>query len=315
MANRRKIKIFFTDFWAANYDQENNFFSEILKKRFNIEIDPDNPDILIYSLNGENHKKYSCIKVLFVGENIRPNYNLCDFSISFDYSINNGRNLRLPLYVLYKEVDRLIKTPEQIEKILSEKRKFCNMLVSNPNAKFRIDFFRKLSEYKKVDSGGKVENNIGYRVKDRFEFVKQYKFTLAFENTSYPGYTTEKIVQPVKAGSIPIYWGNPLVHLEFNPKSFINVMNFKSPEHAIEYIAKVDNDTDLYRQILEEPFFYGNRPNEYYDENRILNFFDMIVNLSNYTPVAQTWKRKLYPVYSYRKKFAYYVLKKNLWNQ
>ena len=189
------------------------------------------------------------------------------------------------------------------------------MLVSNPNAKFRIDFFRKLSEYKKVDSGGKVENNIGYRVKDRFEFVKQYKFTLAFENTSYPGYTTEKIVQPVKAGSIPIYWGNPLVYLEFNPKSFINVMNFKSPEQAIEYIAKVDNDTDLYRQILEEPFFYGNRPNEYYDENRILNFFDMIVNLSNYTPVAQTWKRKLYPVYSYRKKFAYYVLKKNLWNQ
>ena len=35
--------------------------------------------------------------------------------------------------------------------------------------------------------------------------------TIAFENSSFPGYTTEKIFEPMLEGSIPIYWGNPRV--------------------------------------------------------------------------------------------------------
>ncbi len=313
---RPKIKIFFTDFWSKKFDPEDNFFTNTLRRRFNIEIDPEKPDILIFSLYGEQYEKYDSIRVLYIGENTRPNFNLCDFSISFDHQTYGGRNLRVPLYVLYGEKEMLIKTPERIEQILNENRKFCNMLVSNPKAKLRIEFFKKLSRYKQVDSGGKVLNNIGYRVKNRFEFIKNYKFTLAFENSSFPGYTTEKIIQPVKAGSIPIYWGNPLVHLEFNPKSFINVMQFKTFDHAVEYIKLVDSDPALYRKMLEEPFFYGNQPNIYYQEQRILDFLEMIIKLKDsYTPVARRrFKRKLFPVFKLRRRLAYYLFKKNLWN-
>ncbi len=316
MIYKKSLKIFFTDFWSKSFDPENNFFTNILKQRFNIEIDPEKPDILIFSLYGQNFLKYNSLKVLFIGENIRPNFAYTDFSISFDYNTYNGRNLRLPLYVLYGEKEMLIKDENWTEKIISQKRKFANFLVSNPNAKERIEFFKKLSQYKRVDSGGKVLNNIGYRVKNRFEFNRQYKFTIAFENSSYPGYTTEKLIQPIKSGSIPIYWGNPLVHLEFNPRSFINVMNFKNFDEAIEYVKEVDNNPALYKKILQEPFFYGNKPNFYYEEQRLLDFFDMILYKleMGYKPVAQRNIRKLYPVFNFRRKFCYYVCKKNLWN-
>ncbi len=37
----------------------------------------------------------------------------------------------------------------------------CAFMYSNPNAKERIEFFTKLSQYKKVDSAGKVLNYMG----------------------------------------------------------------------------------------------------------------------------------------------------------
>ncbi len=61
------------------------------------------------------------------------------------------------------------------------------------STKVRNNFFLKISKYKKVDSGGLALNNIGYIVKNKLEFIKDYKFTIAFENSSYSGYTTEKI--------------------------------------------------------------------------------------------------------------------------
>ena len=85
------------------------------------------------------------------------------------------------------------------------------MLVSNPNAKEGIDFFNALSVVKHVDSGGRHLNKIGYSVDNKMEFIKDYKFVIAFENSSYPGYTTEKILEPLVAGCIPVYWGSPAV--------------------------------------------------------------------------------------------------------
>lgn len=37
--------------------------------------------------------------------------------------------------------------------------------------------------------------------------MRRYKFTIAFENQSYPGYVTEKIADALMAGTVPIYWG------------------------------------------------------------------------------------------------------------
>src|SRR5690606_11217249 len=115
---------------------------------------------------------YKCHKVFYTAENIRPDFSRCDFAISFDHN-QDPRHYRLPLYVLYYNLHSehsSYKAPSPI------KNKFCNFIYSNPNAKIRNEFFRILSNYKKVDSAGKHLNNLGYRVKDKLAFIDQYKF-------------------------------------------------------------------------------------------------------------------------------------------
>ena len=95
------IKIAFSDFWGgfeynpvgkSNYD---NVFYRILSERFDVQIS-DDPDFLIFSVFGNSHNRFRCKKIFYTGENIRPDFNICDYSISFDY-LNDSRNIRFPL--------------------------------------------------------------------------------------------------------------------------------------------------------------------------------------------------------------------------
>ena len=38
------------------------------------------------------------------------------------------------------------------------------------------------------------------------------------------------------AMSLPIYWGNPDIQLDFDPASFVNVMSFASFDAAVERV-------------------------------------------------------------------------------
>lgn len=220
------IKIKFSDFWSGSALVQSRLI-RILSQKFTIEISED-PDFLIYSCFGKTFYKYDCIRIFFTGENIRPNFNECDYAFSFDYPISD-KNYRLPIYRLNVEsFEKLRQQPRGISEIKYKERKFCNFVYSNGKAKERKAFFHQLQQYKQVDSGGKVLNNIGYRIDDKIDFLSQYKFTIAFENASYPGYTTEKLLHPLQANSIPIYWGNPLASKDFNSKAFINCNDFKN---------------------------------------------------------------------------------------
>ncbi len=276
MQDKKKLRIYFTDFWRK-FDINDNFFYSLLSSRFDVIIDPINPQLLIYSYTGYEFLKYkSSVRLFFTGENKRPNFTEADFSLSFDFSDYGNKNLRLPLYVLYGEEELLLKR-KIVEEIVLGKPHFCNMVVSNSGAKHRIEFFKILNNLKKVDSGGSVLNNIGHKVKDKLEFIQQYRFTMAFENSSYPGYTTEKIFEPMKVNSIPIYWGNKDIGKEFNAKSFINVHDFSSLQEAAEYVVSIDDDKDKYKNMLKEPWFVNNQLNEYFDHTRILDFIETTV--------------------------------------
>lgn len=217
----------------------------------------DTPDYLFYSCTGVEHRKYKATKIFYTGESYRPNFFDCDFSFSFEYDDYGGRNYRLPLFLLYGDVAQLL-APKSPEEILKSKTKFCNFVFSNPDSKERIRFFEKLSRYKKVDSGGKVLNNIGYIVKDKLTFIKDYKFTIAFENKIHPGYTTEKIFQPMLVNSLPVYRGNPSVETDFNPESFINTNDCSNIDEMVDLVVEADRDDDVYCRYFSQPYFPGN---------------------------------------------------------
>jgi alpha(1,3/1,4) fucosyltransferase len=92
----------------------------------------------------------------------------------------------------------------------------------------------------------------------KLEFQSHCKFTIAFENSSSPGYTTEKLLHAYITGTVPIYWGNPEVTRDFNPASFINCHDFNNFEEVVERVKEVDQNDKLYDEILQEPAFREN---------------------------------------------------------
>jgi len=252
----KKIKINFSDFWGG-FNKTDNYFYRILSEYFDIEIS-ENPDYLIYSVFGSLHRNYNCVKIFYTGENIAPDMNYCDWALTFDY-LDHPCHYRLPLYVLSEDKYYNLLNKKVEENLFN--RKFCAFAHNNGGAKKRNDFFHKLCKYKKVDSAGPAMNNTGYIIGNRKqEWVKEYKFTFAFENDAYrlenPGYTTEKILHAMCANSIPLYWGNPEVYKDFNTKSFVNYYDFKNEDEMIEYIIYLDNNKDEYMKLMREPWLY-----------------------------------------------------------
>ena len=290
------LKLFFTDFWDV-WNPEDNYFSNILRKKYDVVITSENPDILIYSWEGKNFLNFDCIRIYYTPENwLMPKYSECDFSMSFEYW-KDARNLRLPNYVLYNiHADQLDKRRIDIEKTIAAKIGFCSMLVSNPNTICRNDFFYKLSKYKPVSSGGNHLNNIGGRVKNKYLFIKDYKFNLCFENAQHPGYTTEKLPEAMSCNTIPLYWGNPLIEFEFNTKSFFNYNDYDSENDMIDDIIDHDKDDTKYYKKFIEPWFDNNNPNQYFDDLRTLKFLVDIFEIKEiYKPIAKNRiKQKIY---------------------
>ena len=94
---------------------------------------------------------------------------------------------------------------------------------------------------------------MGGPVDDKIAFERDYKFTLAFENSSMSGYTTEKILEAFAGDTIPVYFGSPRIKEEFNPESFIDASSFASFDEVVEEIKKIDNDDALYLKMMKAP--------------------------------------------------------------
>lgn len=292
------IKVKFVDFWS-DFDMHNFIFYKLLIQKYNV-IVSDQPDLLFYSVNGKKHLKYTCTKIFYTGENIRPDFKDCDFAFSFD-DIENNKNYRLPLFALYDDIHKLVNKEIIPEKVLARKHKFCCFVVSNPSSQVRNDFFIHFSRLKHIDSGGVLFNNINGKITSKRAFIRDYKFVIAFENTSYPGYTTEKIFEPLLEDCIPIYWGNPQINKDFNPGRFINCHDFPNFEEVMKHVLEVDANDELYLQYLREPAFENNQPDPHLEEENILQKLIEIVEFHQQRSLFRKGLQKLRPLYCFLK--------------
>ena len=294
MKKKIKLKIKFVDFWTG-FNSNNNKILNLIKDNYNIEYS-DHPDLIIYSCYGTEFLKYSCPRIFYTAENIRPDFRFCDFAVSFDYN-NYPNHLRMPLFLVYFN-NEFLTSDRDAKALLHKKTGFCSFVVSNATeTEQRISFFHELSKYKEIASGGKYANNVGGPVANKRDFIRKYLFNIAFENSSYPGYTTEKIAEPWLEGCIPIYWGDPEIARDINPDCFINMHNFNSFDSAITYINEVDASPRLQIKYLSAPFFKNNIvPEHLKDEviaKKLKHFIDKCLDgLPN--KAAKFWHKPYY---------------------
>ncbi len=246
------IRIRFVDFWD-DFVPEKSLFYQLLSEKYEIELS-ETPDYLFCSVFGDEHLHYDCVKIFYTGENQFPDFNLYDYAIGFDRLTLGDRYFRLPIYYLnrYQSDFRLME--QKHSTLVPEKKSFCSFVYSNDRAsEVREMFFDQLSTYKPVSSGGRHRNNIGGPVADKLSFEREHKFSFAFENSSYPGYCTEKLVQAFAAQTIPIYWGDSTVAETFNEGAFINCNSYNSWNEVLATIKRVDTDQELYHRMLTTP--------------------------------------------------------------
>ena len=259
-----------------------NIISNIFHNDLVFKIDIDKPDYLLYDVFGCEHlnPKYdNTIKIAYYSENIIPDFSETDYALSQAHLIYLDRYFKYPSFI-WNLIYLINYNNQKIRKGIIKaplRKKFCAAVISNNQSysEFRLNFIKKLNKYKVVDMGGKVLNNIGKKVENKIEFLSNYKFSISMENSDGDGYVSEKIVESLIAGTIPIYYGDYMIDEYINPKAYILIKGQKDELSKIEYIKKIDNDDNLYRAILNEDIFLYNKNNNIVQiiEEEKKNFF------------------------------------------
>ena len=179
-----------------------------------------------------------------------------------------------PYLSMYMEfISPFVKWDDCLSKNIShnDKTEFCIFAYSNCDEKFDgVMARRKFLEILQKVSNNRVSNkgrcyasdkNLQTILPAQFnnDFFKPYKFVIAFENSNILGYNTEKIVNPILSGSIPIYYGNLDGNEYINRERLICVEDFPSFESCANYVLEVDNNDELFNEIVNRPFFIDDK--------------------------------------------------------
>ena len=229
-----------------------------LKGIINIELDKENPDYLLYATFGceyLNEKYNNTIKIAFFTENQIPDLSFADYAVGFAHISYLDRYFAYPFFAYHMNSTNLyiqnLTTARENALKYHNRTKFCAAVISNGEGS-RIWFINELNKYKQVDMGGRYHNNVGRITGSKIEFLSSYKFSIGMENSESDGYLTEKIIDSFLAGTIPIYFGDYTIDEFINPKAFILIRDKHDILEKIEYIKKIDNDEELYLNILKE---------------------------------------------------------------
>jgi len=137
------------------------------------------------------------------------------------------------------------------------------MVISNGKVDSRNKIFNLVNKYKHVDSFGGYMNNMNvvldyhYTSEEFIRFISQYKFMICFENTIEGTYITEKLINPLLARTIPIYFGTNYCQQVFNKNAFLYLEDEsdKSYNALLEKIKELDDDDTKYLEMVNQPVF------------------------------------------------------------
>jgi len=311
--NESKIlNIYFNAFWPDCQTDKSYYqiFINLFSKVYNCKVEISNlesSDILIESIWGESKltaKKWK-YSYFYSGEpelNEPQNVHLHNYTALLKNSRTHKNIIHFPFfayYQLYKSINfqQLNLTKQNIIP-----QKFCATFISNPNGSTRNKFIEKLEKYKKIDHYGKYKNNQSeqfagnWHSPELIEKMKEYKFIICFENSeniNSDSYITEKIVNPLLANVIPIYWGNKRIGEYFNIDRILNLKDNTELEMNALVQKIIDIDSDLsnekYLSILNEP--YQDITNIIINETTIVNdirrlLFNKFTNIQKVTCIV-----------------------------
>ena len=269
---QKELRIAFANMWDQ-FQPNDNFFLYLLKwvgslNNIRVVHDAANPNLVLFGplSNGEEAKYPGIPKVYYTGENSPANKHKDTFlNLGFHYD-TSSEYVRLPIWVTEinwwgADPNKMVNPrPVSLQdalrvnpKLLDTTRKFCAFVATNPKNPNRNTAFQILDTWKGVASGGRLFCNLpggpipaglggGGGELAKVEFYKNYKYVIAYENSSAPGYTTEKLFHAKIAGAVPIYWGDPFVDRDFDAEGFLNANQVATQQDLINLVDGVSEE-------------------------------------------------------------------------
>ncbi len=223
--------------------------------------------ILGQLINQSNSKdrtqKNRPLSLFITGENIRHDFQNCDFAISFDLGVSIKNHLRMPYWMEMADwshegvtgntnprfgklldIDRLmqplgndfLERPQRAAIFASHLREPRGTLLQAVKKQIEVlEFGRSFNpNIKNHSESGLI----------KFNELQKFAFNLCPENGMHPGYYTEKIPEAFMAGCLPITWADENVKADFNPRAFINLApmsgtNFSELADVLQSKAKL----------------------------------------------------------------------------
>jgi hypothetical protein len=207
-----------------------------------------------------------------VWENQRPNYRKYKFSLSSDFDSYGGRNCRVPLWYMQLQWRELVssqpapnrRTAHGFEPLVdidalmrprpspsaADKELFCCMIASNPEP-HRMLCVERLSSIERVDLFGPIAGK-PYRA-SKYDLLSRYRFNLCFENSIFPGYYTEKLLQAWVGGCVPLYYSDGWFKFDFNQKALVNRIDFRSIDEFVAHVASLHASRAAMNEMFAQP--------------------------------------------------------------
>lgn len=268
------------NFWS---DNRPNWFCYFLRAQLglNIRLVRGDAYMAFFSLFGPRQKVLDSkarVKVFYAGENVhrgryREYEDHClgnvDLALGFD-RIHAPNYLRLPIWMLelFKRADfahgrithnAITKRIHAINALPTHPRKRFCALIAGHDSHPRREMHDVLCRIQPVSCPGSLFHNDPLLKQqysnDKLLYLRDFRFTICPENSSYPGYITEKLLHAFLAGCIPIYWGD--VQLEpgvFNPDAVLTWHTGQDNQDLIEQIRYINSsDTRFFEFRTKHP--------------------------------------------------------------
>jgi hypothetical protein len=247
------LKVSFTNFWPG-FDNESNFFLYVISRSTtrSIEVvEVADADLVITSCFPDKKvpkipkSRNGKINWFYSGENLRPNFETFHANFSFDYSVRSNA-FRLPLWWMYLDwtlepnsphFDEsrinpyVLHLPREVKRV---PQNTISAFIGNMTNLRRSTIERMPQLFEFSGFGSAFKNPSPSKI----AFIGTFGYNLCFENSYFPGYHTEKLLQAWVMESIPLYFGAKTVSLDFQAQCFINLA-----EHA--------NIEDFWRSVSE----------------------------------------------------------------
>lgn len=207
---KTKIRIFDTSFPYVPSCTLNNESRYIEWDRTSNIKDGDIVFFTDSSLNLVNSISMNCKKIGWLIEPPEVNYDNYQFVINnyekFDLILTHQQSL-LSISNKFKPLPMWCSWIKPENQIIAKKNKDISIIVSNKRDTFghklRHDTVNRFSSNYKIDLFGFAYN----RIEDKSTALSDYRFSIIIENAKSDYLFTEKLVDCLVTGTVPIYWG------------------------------------------------------------------------------------------------------------